>query len=56
MQANADALEQQRNERVKLREAQDAAEEEERKRKMKNGGHQVSSGLRLQAAERRWGS
>jgi hypothetical protein len=56
MQANADLLEQQRIERVKLREAQDAAEEEERKRKMQNGGKHVSGGMRLQAAERRWGS
>jgi hypothetical protein len=42
---------------VRLREAQDAAEEEERKRKMGGGNNRLVTGsMRMEAAERRWGS
>ncbi|KAF2637933.1 hypothetical protein P280DRAFT_471598 [Massarina eburnea CBS 473.64] len=50
MQADASSLEQQRIERVKAREAQDAAEEEKH-RNNKDGGHRFISGVRSKAAE-----
>lgn len=50
MQADASSLEDQRNERVRLREAEDAAEEE-RQRKNKDGGHRFVSGVRNKATE-----
>ncbi|KAF2747218.1 hypothetical protein M011DRAFT_486515 [Sporormia fimetaria CBS 119925] len=55
MQADANDLEKQRNERVRLRELEDAAEEESRRQKMgiKGGAQRLTSGMRLEAAERR---
>jgi hypothetical protein len=50
MQADASSLEEQRNERVRLREAQDAAEEEKHKTDT-DGGKRFISGLRSKATD-----
>lgn len=50
MQAAASSLEEQRNERVKLTEAEDAAAEEKHKNN-KDGQHRFMSGFRSKAAE-----
>jgi len=50
MQADASSLEGQRNERVRLREAEDAAEEE-RYRNTKDGGHLFMAEVRSKAAD-----
>jgi len=50
MQAEAEALEEQRKERVRAQEAKDVAEEEERRKKM-DGGQRFASGMRMKATE-----
>ena len=50
MQAEAEALEEQRKERVQQREAEDAAEEEKHRQKL-DGGQRFASGMRMKATE-----
>lgn len=50
MQAAASSLEEQRNERVRQRDVEDAAEEENYRNSSKDGGHRFISGIRSKAA------
>lgn len=50
MQAEAEALEEQRKKRVRQREVEDAAEEEKHKQNL-DGGHRFASGMRMKATE-----